>query len=110
MLALFLKQVLHYTEDTATVIYHGFIFLCYLSPIFGAMLADSSFGKFRTILYVSLVYALGQIILSVGAIGDKTEANDGIKGLPAWYTLRKSMRMTFCVLIHRDFGVKCTHI
>ena len=83
MLSLFLHQVLGYTEDTATIMYHAFTALCYFTPIFGAILADSFFGKYRTIFYISLVYALGQIILTLGAVGDKTDGNEGIEGLPA---------------------------
>ena len=49
----------------------------------GAIIADSFVGKFRTIFYISIVYALGQIILTVGAIGDTSNGNEGISGLPA---------------------------
>ena len=52
------------------------------TPIFGAIMADSFLGKFRTIFYVSIVYAIGQVVLTVGAIGDSEE---GIPGLPATY-------------------------
>ncbi|GBO42424.1 Peptide transporter family 1, partial [Araneus ventricosus] len=33
-----------------------------------ALLADSLLGKFKTILYISIVYAIGNVILSVGSI------------------------------------------
>ena len=83
MLSLFLHQVLGFSEDTATILYHAFTALCYFTPIFGAILADSFFGKYRTIFYISLVYAVGQIVLTLGAVGDTTEGNQGIEGLPA---------------------------
>ena len=83
MLSLFLHQVLGFSEDTATILYHAFTALCYFTPIFGAILADSFFGKYRTIFYISLVYALGQIVLTLGAVGDTSEGNEGIDGLPA---------------------------
>ena len=83
MLSLFLHQVLGFSEDTATILYHAFTALCYFTPIFGAILADSFFGKYRTIFYISLVYALGQIVLTLGAVGDTTAGNEGIVGLPA---------------------------
>ncbi|KRT81768.1 hypothetical protein AMK59_6222, partial [Oryctes borbonicus] len=41
--------------------------LVYFFPVFGAMLADSLLGKFRTILYVSIVYAIGNIVLAMSA-------------------------------------------
>ena len=83
MLSLFLNQVLGFTEDTATILYHAFTALCYFTPVFGAILADSFFGKYRTIFYLSILYAIGQAILTVGAIGDTEGINEGIKGLPA---------------------------
>ena len=75
--------MLGFSEDLATIMYHAFTALCYFSPIFGAILADSFFGKYRTIFYISLVYALGQMVLTLGAIGDDSGGNEGIEGLPA---------------------------
>ena len=68
-------------EDTATVLYHTFNFLCYFTSLFGAFLADSFLGKFRTIFYISIVYVIGQSTLAFGAIPGDPEAN-GIPGLP----------------------------
>lgn len=39
----------------------------YFFPIFGAMLADSWLGKFKTIFYVSIIYAIGNIVLAMAA-------------------------------------------
>jgi solute carrier family 15 oligopeptide transporter 1 len=47
ILAIYLRNILLYTDDEATVIYHTFVMLCYFFPIFGAMLADTLLGKFR---------------------------------------------------------------
>ena len=49
----------------------------------GAVIADSFVGKFRTIFYISIIYAIGQLVLTVGAIGDDEAPNEGIAGLPA---------------------------
>ena len=83
MLSLFLNQVLGFSENDSTILYHAFTALCYFTPIFGAILADSFFGKFRTIFYIAIVYAIGQLILTLGAIGDTDGGNEGIEGLPA---------------------------
>ena len=40
---------------------------------------DSVFGKFRTIFYLSILYAIGQSILAFGAVSD---SEYGIEGLP----------------------------
>ncbi|XP_015121524.1 peptide transporter family 1 isoform X2 [Diachasma alloeum] len=68
ILALYLKNKLDYGDNTATVIYHIFTMFVYFFPLFGAMLADSVLGKFRTIFYLSIVYALGQLLLSASAV------------------------------------------
>ncbi|KAK9298287.1 hypothetical protein QLX08_008303 [Tetragonisca angustula] len=67
VLTLYLKNQLKYTDDMSTVIYHVFTMLLYFFPIFGAMLADSLLGKFRTIFYLSIIYAAGQLLLSLSA-------------------------------------------
>ncbi|XP_076170148.1 peptide transporter family 1 [Ptiloglossa arizonensis] len=67
VLTFYLRNQLMYSDDTSTVIYHTFMMLAYFFPLFGAMLADSLLGKFRTILYLSIVYAVGQILLSLTA-------------------------------------------
>jgi hypothetical protein len=38
VLSLFLKQVLRFDEDMATVLYHAFTAICYFTPILGAIL------------------------------------------------------------------------
>lgn len=67
VLALYLSDMLKYSESTAVVIYHVFIFFVYFSPVLGAILSDSWLGKYRTIFYVSIIYAIGQLLLSASA-------------------------------------------
>lgn len=67
ILALYLSDMLKYNEDTATMIYHVFICFVYFFPLLGAIISDSWLGKYRTIFYVSVIYAIGQLILSASA-------------------------------------------
>ncbi|KAL6425606.1 hypothetical protein ACFW04_009623 [Cataglyphis niger] len=67
ILALYLSDMLKYSEDTATMIYHVFICFVYFFPLLGAIVSDSWLGKYRTIFYVSIIYAIGQLILSASA-------------------------------------------
>ncbi|XP_025836565.1 peptide transporter family 1 isoform X2 [Agrilus planipennis] len=67
ILSLYLTDILLYSESTATVIYHTFVVLVYFFPIIGAMIADSFLGKFRTIVYLSCVYATGNALLALTA-------------------------------------------
>ena len=54
-------------EQTATSITHLFFAGVYALPMIGALIADRLLGKYRTILYLSLVYCVGQAVLSLGA-------------------------------------------
>ena len=72
-----------FTDSTATVLYHSFTSLCYFAPILGAILADSYLGKFKTIFYLAIVYVIGELVLTLGAIGDTSDGNEGIEGMPA---------------------------
>ena len=65
------------------MLYHGFNFLRYFTPIIGAIMADSFFGKFKTILYLSIVYTIGEVVLTVGSMGNSEDGNEGIERLPA---------------------------
>ncbi|XP_017278105.1 solute carrier family 15 member 1 [Kryptolebias marmoratus] len=75
VLVLYFKYFLRWDDDLATSIYHTFVALCYLTPILGAIVADSWLGKFKTIIYLSIVYAIGQVAMAVSAIHDITDTN-----------------------------------
>ncbi|XP_053167080.1 solute carrier family 15 member 1 isoform X2 [Hemicordylus capensis] len=79
VLVLYFKYFLSWDDDLATSIYHTFVALCYLTPILGAIVADTWLGKFKTIVYLSIVYTIGQAVLSVSSIHDLTDSDrDGI--------------------------------
>lgn len=65
---LYLTRKLDYDDDTATVLYHSFTTLVYFMCVIGAIISDSWLGKFRTILYLSLVYVGGSTLIALGAI------------------------------------------
>ncbi|KAG8232131.1 hypothetical protein J437_LFUL012140 [Ladona fulva] len=67
ILSIYLRDVLLFTDDAATVIFHTFVMLCYFTPVFGAMIADSLLGKFRTIFYISIIYSIGNIVIALGS-------------------------------------------
>ncbi|XP_049885461.1 peptide transporter family 1 [Pectinophora gossypiella] len=68
ILSLYLRDKLGYSDNGATVIYHTFTMFAYFFPLIGAMIADGWLGRFRTILYLSLVYAAGSVLISVTAM------------------------------------------
>uniref|UniRef100_A0A8C5J9X0 Solute carrier family 15 member 1 n=1 Tax=Junco hyemalis TaxID=40217 RepID=A0A8C5J9X0_JUNHY len=78
VLTLYFTRFLHWEDNFATAIYHTFVALCYLTPILGAIIADSWLGKFKTILYLSIVYIIGQAVLTVSSINDLTDHNQDV--------------------------------
>ncbi|NWX14632.1 S15A1 protein, partial [Aegotheles bennettii] len=75
VLILYFRYFLQWDDNLSTVIYHTFVALCYLTPILGALIADSWLGKFKTIVSLSIVYTIGQAITSVSSINDLTDHN-----------------------------------
>ncbi|KAF4628926.1 hypothetical protein G7Y89_g9224 [Cudoniella acicularis] len=50
-------------QSTATRFTNFFQFFCYVTPVFGAIVADSYLGKVKTIIYFSGAYMLGLLVL-----------------------------------------------
>jgi len=53
------------TENDATFWVHVFTAAVYATPLLGAVLSDVWFGKYRTIIVLSLVYCLGHLALAI---------------------------------------------
>lgn len=57
--------VVQTAEATANAKTHDFVAMVYLLPMFGGMIADWFWGKYNTILRLSLVYALGSVLVAL---------------------------------------------
>jgi len=64
VLAVYFTQQLGYTQSESTKIYHAYIVACYITPIIGGIIADQYWGKYKTILLLSIVYAAGNGVVS----------------------------------------------
>ena len=53
------------TENEAQGYFHLFVSAVYFMPLFGALLADGVLGKYRTIIFLSLIYCLGHFVLAL---------------------------------------------
>lgn len=53
------------SENEAQGYFHLFVSAVYFMPLFGALLADGLLGKYRTIIFLSLIYCLGHFALAV---------------------------------------------
>jgi POT family proton-dependent oligopeptide transporter len=60
-----LKGGLNMSDDKATSLFHLFVFANYFTPLIGAWLSDKIFGRYGTILWVSLFYCLGHGVLAM---------------------------------------------
>lgn len=63
LLTLFLVNSLMMKEEDASLIYGGFLGLCYLTPMLGGFIADRFFGNRNCILLGGLMMAIGQLLL-----------------------------------------------
>ncbi|MEN2414152.1 peptide MFS transporter [Flavobacterium mesophilum] len=63
LLTLFLVNSLLMKEEEASLIYGGFLGLCYLTPMLGGFIADRYFGNRNCIILGGLLMALGQLLL-----------------------------------------------
>ncbi|KAI9190197.1 hypothetical protein H9P43_001630 [Blastocladiella emersonii ATCC 22665] len=78
VLFIYLTRYLQIGSDTSTALVHTFTMAAYTATLLGGVLSDSYLGRFRTILYLSLVYCVGNLLLSVTAIpGVMSRASDG---------------------------------
>ncbi|XP_060840474.1 peptide transporter family 1-like [Rhopalosiphum padi] len=76
VLVLYLTSILQYDEDESTIIYHMAVFMAYFSPLFGAILSDSFLGKFKTIVYLSLIYAIGNLVITGSSLAVSLSLNN----------------------------------
>eukprot|EP00835_Amoeboradix_gromovi_P006759 NODE_874_length_3525_cov_0.208990.p2 type:complete len:291 gc:universal NODE_874_length_3525_cov_0.208990:429-1301(+) len=56
------------SEVEAKEFTHLFSMICYFFPLIGAAISDSFLGKYKTILYLAIVYAIGLLGLAITAI------------------------------------------
>jgi dipeptide/tripeptide permease len=68
ILALYLNRKLNFDPSTSTAIFHTNELLAYSFTIIGAIIADSWLGLFNTILWMSLVFAVGSTVVALAAI------------------------------------------
>jgi len=67
ILTLFLINSLMMKEADASIIYGGFLGLCYLTPMLGGFISDRFFGNRNCILLGGLMMAAGQFLLFTSA-------------------------------------------
>lgn len=56
------------SSGAANALKQSFRMLAYLFPLVGGYLADNIFGRYKTILYFTICYVIGTVLIAVGAI------------------------------------------
>lgn len=67
ILTLFMVNSLMMKEADASLIYGGFLGLCYLTPMLGGFISDRFFGNRNCIMLGGLMMAIGQFLLFISA-------------------------------------------
>ena len=68
ILSLFMVNALMLGESNASIIYGGFLALCYLTPLLGGFIADKYLGNRYCIMLGGTLMAIGQLLLFYSAI------------------------------------------
>src|SRR5690606_32013744 len=105
ILTVYMVKYLGMSEGASIDWYHNFTSAVYATPILGALVADALFGKYKTIIWLSIVYCLGHLALAT---------IDGQYGLLIGLTLISmgSGGIKPCVSAHvgDQFGKKNEHL
>lgn len=67
LLTLFMVNALMKSEAEASIIYGGFLALCYLTPLLGGFIADRFLGNRYCIIIGGMLMAIGQLLLFFSA-------------------------------------------
>ncbi|MBI4405035.1 MAG: POT family MFS transporter [Deltaproteobacteria bacterium] len=65
ILVVFMIQYLLMPESESKGLYHLFVSACYFTPLLGGYLADRYWGKYKTIMLLSLFYCAGHAALAL---------------------------------------------
>ena len=85
LLTLFLVNSLMMKEEDASLIYGGFLGLCYLTPMLGGFISDRYLGNRNCILLGGLLMSVGQFLLFTSA--SIFEGNLGLAQTLSWIGL-----------------------
>ncbi len=86
-LVLYIQKKLDYSSNQASMYTAVFSSLVYITPLFAAYVADTMLGRYKTILWFSILYTIGLALISVAS----------------WPTIRSSGLFFFAL-----YGLICT--
>jgi len=75
--------ILALNQSGATALSYFFQFWCYVTPVFGGWIADTYWGKYKTIFVFCIVYIIGIFILFITSLPSITNRTTAIGGYVA---------------------------
>lgn len=100
----FLMTAYGLTGETAKIVTHFFTALNLITPMIGSSISDSYLGKYHTILYFSILYLIGNMMVSVfsinGLLGEYGEYPIYSFILPALFFSLGTGGIKACVAFH----------
>lgn len=66
ILMVYVTDVLEKSKDDSAFVIHGFKLVNYCMPLIGAWVSDRFWGRYKTILWISLAYCVGHGVLACG--------------------------------------------
>lgn len=79
----FPKGVLGLNNNGATALSYFWTFWCYVTPILGAYIADTYWGKYKTIIFFCGLYFIGMVILFVTSLPSVATRSTSLGGFIA---------------------------
>ena len=68
ILYVYLVTYLKFGETAGISLVHAFTSFAYFCSLIGGVISDSYWGKYKTILYLSIVYSLGSVVMSLTSL------------------------------------------
>ncbi|ORZ29808.1 POT family-domain-containing protein [Catenaria anguillulae PL171] len=87
VLLIYLTRYLRIESNSATAAVHAFNMFAYTATLLGGTLSDGYLGRFRTIIYLSLVYCIGNLVLSLTAVPGVMPVNPSTGAPSPWGAL-----------------------
>jgi proton-dependent oligopeptide transporter, POT family len=65
ILVIFMVQQLAMTQADSKAVFHYFVSAAYFMPLLGGYISDRFLGKYKTIMWVSMIYCVGHLLLAI---------------------------------------------
>jgi dipeptide/tripeptide permease len=105
ILAVYMAEQLGFGQANATTYNHFFIAACYFLPLVGGYVADNFFGKYRTIVWFSIPYIFGQLLIACADPTFRQSIDGGFLGNLILVVTSKSYLFISLVLLAMGSGV-----